>query len=159
MCLKYLVLWELLTIRQECIPVGCVQPALYHTGGLPDRTSLDREQRPPSTETTCPDRDPLGQRPPGQRPSGQRTETPWTETPHTETHPPLDRDPLLLDRDPPWTETPLGTDKHLWIQWVNSVKTFRENSNAAFKLFSNSYDYSNCQLERKNFLKYGDILL
>ena len=48
--------------KQECIPVGCVLPTLYHTRGLPDRD-------PPSL-----DRDPPGQRP-------LNRDSPWTETP------------------------------------------------------------------------------
>ena len=39
--------------RQECIPVGCVPPALYRKGGLPDR-------------------EPPGQIPPGQKPPVDR---------------------------------------------------------------------------------------
>ena len=65
-------------LKQECIPVGCVPPALYRMGGLPDR-------QPP------PDRDP-----PGQRPSLDR-HPPWTETPQDRDPPwtetPQDRDP------------------------------------------------------------------
>ena len=65
-------------MQLECIPVGCVLPALYNMGGLPDRDPpLDRDLH--WTET------PIGQRPPGQRP-------PWTEIP-------LDKDPL--DRHSP----------------------------------------------------------
>ena len=61
---------------------GCVPPALYRTGGLPDRDSSG--QRPPWTEIP-PDRDPARQTPPDRGP-------------------PLDRDPL--DRPPsPRTET------------------------------------------------------
>ena len=76
--------------QKECIPVGSVPPARYHTGGgLPDRDLPG--QRPP-LETP-------GQRPPSQRPPQTQTpldrdpwkETPWTETPWTKT--PLDRDP------------------------------------------------------------------
>ena len=43
--------------EQECIPVGCVPPARYHTGGLPDRDT-------PGAETSPPDREPPGQRHP-----------------------------------------------------------------------------------------------
>ena len=69
-------------IKRECIPVGCVPPARYRTGGLSNR-------------------DPPGQRPSGQRPSGQR--------PPGQRPLPLDTDPSLWtetprDRDPP-TET------------------------------------------------------
>ena len=64
--------------EQECIPVGCVPPACYCTGG-----SLFRGV------------------------SGQRTlcwtGTLWIETPPWTESPPPDRD--LLDRDLPWTET------------------------------------------------------
>ena len=48
---------------QECIPVGCVPPALYRTGGLPDRDPS------PWTET------PPGQKPPRTNPL-PRTDTP-----------------------------------------------------------------------------------
>ena len=101
--------------KQECIPVRCVPPARYRTGGLHDRDPPG--QRPPWTETHL-DRDPLDRDPPRQRPPRQRSarqrhpwmETPpWTEIPpgqrpHPEPRPPLDR-----DRDPP-----LWTDGHLW---------------------------------------------
>ena len=40
------------SFKQECIPVGCVPPALYCTGGLPDRD-------PPAWTETLLDRDPL----------------------------------------------------------------------------------------------------
>ena len=80
--------------KQQCIPAGCVLPARYCTGDLPDRkpplTENSRERDPtdrdPRTETPL-DRDPPGQRPPGQRP------------------PPLDRDPT--GQRPPQTENPL----------------------------------------------------
>ena len=55
-------------IQQECIPVECVLPALYRTGGSP-------WQRPPWTKTSM-DRNPPGQKPPGQRPPGQGTPPP-----------------------------------------------------------------------------------
>ena len=128
--------------QQECIPVGCVPPALYRTGGLPNRDPPDRDppgQRPCWKETPLPpDRDPPGQTP--------RTETPlWTETPPGQA--PLERDPptetpwtvcdrqrppgqrILLDRDPPdrdprvmWPVVHAGTEtppreqnhRHLW---------------------------------------------
>ena len=50
------LLWNIW--KQKCIPVGCLPPARYRTGGLclPYRDS-------PWTETSL-DRDPLGQRPP-----------------------------------------------------------------------------------------------
>ena len=51
-------------IIQEFIPVGCVPPARYRTGGLPDRDTPG--QRPP---------------PPGRRPSPRRDRGP----------PPVDR--------------------------------------------------------------------
>ena len=67
-----------LVSQQECIPVGCVLPALYCRGGLPDGGS--HAQRPPQTETPM------------------DSDTPWTET--------LPRQILPLDRTPPpWTET------------------------------------------------------
>ena len=47
--------WSFLQKSYE-IPVGCIPPVLYHTGGSP-------RQRPPCTETPV-DRDPSGQRPP-----------------------------------------------------------------------------------------------
>ena len=64
----------------------------------------------------------LYQRPPIQSPPWTETpqiETPWTETPWTDkktqrpswTEIPQTENPL--DRDPPWTEIPLWTDKHL----------------------------------------------
>ena len=66
--------------KQECIPVGCIPPAHYCTGG----GGVSHMETPPDRDP--PDRDPPGQRPPW-------TETPWTETLHwTETK--------------PWTETP-----------------------------------------------------
>ena len=35
-------------LKQECIPVGCVPPALYRTGGvLPDKDPPPTGQRPP----------------------------------------------------------------------------------------------------------------
>ena len=114
--------------QQECIPVGCVLPACYHTGGLdppdrdpPDRDPLDRDPQtetpmdrdPPWTDTPMDrdplDRDPNTETPPGQRPPDRdpQIETPssWTETP---------------GQQPPWTETPLvmwpvvhsGTETH-----------------------------------------------
>ena len=48
------------TVKQECIPVGCVPHILYHMGRPPGQKPLDRD-------------------PPGQRSAW--TETPWTETP------------------------------------------------------------------------------
>ena len=49
-------------IKQECIPVGCVLPARYRTGGLLDR---DRPWTETPLERLPLDRDPpLGQRPP-----------------------------------------------------------------------------------------------
>ena len=87
------------------MPVGCVPPALYRTGGgLPDRDHpVDRD--PLWTDTPC------GQRPPVDR-------DPWIETPCGQ-RPPVDKDPP--GQRPPgqrssWTETktpPLWTDKHL----------------------------------------------
>ena len=82
---------KIIFTKQECIPVGCVPPARYRTGGLCHGDPPDRD--PPWTETpqtetpldrdlsdTDPlDTDPLRQRPPGQRPPGM--ETPRTETP------------------------------------------------------------------------------
>ena len=57
--------------KQECIPVGCILPACYHTGWVSVQgvslTETLPGQRPP-------DRDPLDGDPPGQRPH-------WTETP------------------------------------------------------------------------------
>ena len=59
-------------LKKECIPVGCVPPALYRGGCLTDKDpNLDRDlprQRPPG-QRTPPHRDP----PAGQRPS-------WTGT-------------------------------------------------------------------------------
>ena len=100
--LSYLLFCTFLYFKQECIPVGCIPPTCYHTGG-----SL--WQRPPGQR-------PLERGPPGQRPSGQRLpgqRPPWIETCDKD-H--LDRDPRRetsqtetpLDRDPPLTETPLG---------------------------------------------------
>ena len=66
--------------KQECIPVGCVPPTIYHTGGSPWTET-------PLTETPL-DRDPSRQRPPDRDPLDR---DPWTETP-------LDWDPLPLDR-------------------------------------------------------------
>ena len=40
---------------QECIPVGCIPPAHYRTGGSHDRDTPDKEP---------PDRDPLDRDPP-----------------------------------------------------------------------------------------------
>ena len=62
--------------QQECIPVGCVPPAHYRTGGLHDRD-------PPGQRPRSPDRDP------------HRTETlqqkhPWDR----DRDPPRDQDPL-----------------------------------------------------------------
>ena len=57
-------------LKQECIQVGCVPPALYHMAGASlTETLLDRDpprQRPPWTEN------PPGQRSPGHSPPGQR---------------------------------------------------------------------------------------
>ena len=72
---------------QECIPVGCVPPTHYHSGGLclgalPFSPEDPPGRRPPWTETPRtktqlnrdpPDRDRPGQRPPRQRPPGQIT--------------------------------------------------------------------------------------
>ena len=108
--------------KQECIPVGCVPPARYHTGvsqgDLPDRDP--HGQRPPWKETPrqrpLPDRDPSKtETPPRQRPLPDRDPS-QTETPHGQR--PLKRDPPdrdSLDRDPPdrdpsWTETPLDRE-------------------------------------------------
>ena len=63
---------QLYYTKQEYILVECVPPALYHTGGLPDRDF-------PWTETPWIET-PLQTWIP-------QTETPWTETP--------------LDREPP----------------------------------------------------------
>ena len=106
-------------MKQECIPVECLPPTLYPTGGLcpevsvretpwteipPDTDSRQtpfRTENPPWTETPV-DRD-LAETPhieiPRQRPSGQRSldRDPLTETP-------LDRDPAA--QIPPWTDTP-----------------------------------------------------
>ena len=68
---------------QECIPVGCIPPALYHAGGIHDR---DPPNRDPRTET------PGIETPP-------RTETPQTETPRQRT--PRQRPPWDRDRDSP----------------------------------------------------------
>ena len=58
------------TIKQECIPVGCVPPALYRTGVSVWGVSLDRD--PPGQRIPL-DRDPLwSETPCGQRPLGQR---------------------------------------------------------------------------------------
>ena len=75
-------------MEQECIPVGCILPTHYCTGGIHDRD-------PPWTETLCTEtpgqRPPLDIDPSRQRPPRRRS--PWTETP--------------LDRErPPGTETP-----------------------------------------------------
>ena len=93
--------------EQECIPVGCIPPAHYHTGGSPwdppgqrppwtSRDPPNRDPPPLDRDPPPPDRDPSGQKlprtethpwkqiPPGQRPAVQGprcTETPWTENP------------------------------------------------------------------------------
>ena len=65
--------------KQEYIPVGCVQPAIYRTGVSPDRdpldrdpswteTSLDGDPSPQPRQRSSLDRDPSGQSPPGQTP-------------------------------------------------------------------------------------------
>ena len=63
-------------IKRECIPVGCVPPARYRTGGLSNRDPLDRDplgrdplDRDPSPWTRTP---PSGQRPPGTETPRQR---------------------------------------------------------------------------------------
>ena len=68
--------------EQECIPVECVPPTRYHTGGLPNRdpyTETSR-QRPPDRDPL--DRDPLDRETPWIEtlpPPGKRL--PWTKTP------------------------------------------------------------------------------
>ena len=106
--------------KQECIPVRCVPPARYRTGGLHDRDPPG--QRPPWTETHL-DRDPLDRDPPRQRPLKDPPDrdppdknTPgWRHPPGQRSH--LDRDPTQ-NRDPPPGQRPrpppLWTDGHLW---------------------------------------------
>ena len=121
------------SFRQECIPVGCVPPARYHTEVSMTET-LQTETPPPHL-----DRDPSqsGRRPPGQRPPDRdpQTETPGQRTPEWEsprqrplpiwTETPLDSDPS--DRDPPGqrplslhsepqAETPLGQKQLPWTE-------------------------------------------
>ena len=62
--------------EQECIPVGCVPPARYRMGVLPNRDPWTEtpllQTESPQTETPL-DRDPSGQRPPWtEDPPGQR---------------------------------------------------------------------------------------
>ena len=88
------------SLKQECIAVGCVPPALYRGGGV------------------LPDKDPPGQRHPGQRPPPWTETTPWTETPL------LDRDPPG-QRPPSWTETSSWTETPPYEQndWQTGLKT------------------------------------
>ena len=105
-------------MQQECIPVGCVLPNLYHWGSPWQRhlwTETPQTDTPFWAETH--QTEPPGQRPPWtEKPLDRHpwTETPWTETPRQS---PLDGDPPdrdVLDRDPsrlkPWTEIPLDRD-------------------------------------------------
>ena len=41
-----------LGFEQECIPVGCVLPTLYHIGGLPDRDPPRQTEIPPVNRIT-----------------------------------------------------------------------------------------------------------
>ena len=107
------------SFRQECIPVGCVQPARYHTEVSMTETS---RQRHPWTENPPPhldrdpsphlDRDPLNRDPPYRDPPRQRPldrDPPEWESPRQRPPPHLDRDPpgqRPLRQRPPWTETP-----------------------------------------------------
>ena len=50
-----------MNFEQECIPIECVTPALYRTGGLPDRDPPWTETPPTPRQTPSPDRDPPGQ--------------------------------------------------------------------------------------------------
>ena len=130
------------SFRQECIPVGCVQPARYHTEVSMTETP---RQRPPWTENPPPhldrdpsphlDRDPLNRDPPYRDPPDR---DPWTETSQNENPPdrdplpiltetPLDRDPSdrdlpgqrppSLDRDPP-DKDPLDRDPEREVPWT-----------------------------------------
>ena len=132
--------------KQECIPVGCIPPAHYRTGGLCPVGLPNWDppgQRPPSWTETPLNRDPPRQRPPWtETPWTQnslwtetppKTEAPWTETPRQ--RPPGHRPPSgqrpSPDRDPPWTETPSyvtcgacwDRDLPLWTEWHSLVKT------------------------------------
>ena len=116
------ILQFLRVFQKHHIPIGCILPALYCTGGLPDRppwtetpwTESPPRQRPPSGQRAPPERDPLDRDPPpGQRPplldrdpSLDQDPLPQTETssPQTETPSP-DTDPLSLDRDPKQNDT------------------------------------------------------
>ena len=83
-----------ITEDPERIPVRCVPPAHYSTGGCPGvfltetpRTENPWTETPPDRDPCILDRDPLDRDPldriPGQRPLGQgptKTETPKTET-------------------------------------------------------------------------------
>ena len=51
--------------KQECIPVGCIPPALYYMGALLDR---DPPGQIPALKRDPLDRDPPQQKHPGQRP-------------------------------------------------------------------------------------------
>ena len=90
------------SLEQECIPVVCIPPALYHWEVSMTKTSLDRD--PP------PHRDPPGQTPPRQKPPGQRS--PPQQRPPTTTgqRSPTNRQrPPTLDSDPHHRkETPSG---------------------------------------------------
>ena len=77
-----------LVSQQECIPVGCVLPALYRRGG-------STCQGVPCTENP-PDRDPMD------------SDTPWTET--------LPRQRLPLDRNPPLVRDPSPTCEQNYTQ-------------------------------------------
>ena len=82
-------------LEQECIPVGCVPPALHHTGGV----SLDRN---PQTETPLWTETLLGQRPPPDKDLLDRDPPPDRDPSLRGQRPPLDRDP------PPITESQTG---------------------------------------------------
>ena len=81
--------------NEECIPVGCVPPALYHSGV--SLTESSRGQRPPLDTDPLLDTEPPDIYPPGQRPP-YRDLLPWTE--------------ILL----PWIETPSPGQRPLWTK-------------------------------------------
>ena len=90
--LVFLQCWQT-EMEQECIPVGCILPTHYCTGGYPwQRPPMDRDPlyRDPRTETT-----------PGHRPF--QAETPQAEIP-------LDRDPPG-QRETPWDRDPPSRDR------------------------------------------------